>query len=341
MFSANGLVERMNQTIGNLLRNLVYSAPNRFIDWSEKLPLLEISINNSNVLRSKYTPYFLNYGYHPCFFLDSSDVFRPLDVTETTKEFNSRLQSDFTYFQDLLRKEKNRMKTSIDPQRRAVEFEVGSYVLLNEAKRAQAAGHPLSKLADRFSGPYRILKNLPNDAYLLDIPHSLRHPVFHIFLRPYLPQSELLYLDNSVTCSFDNEDVLLHPTTFVNVCKAFQFFPEIDLFASARHHQVNSYCSQFPDPNAVACDAFSLNWRNLRCWINPPWSLIPAVLSKISNERCSALMLIPLWRSAPWFSKFSSLCHSHLILKGSLYVDDNGLLRPPPSWLSCVGFISF
>ena len=126
-----------------------------------------------------------------------------------------------------------------------------------------------------------------------------------------------------------------------NVCKAFRFFPEIDLLASTRHHQVNSYCSQFPDPNAVACDAFSLNWRNLRCWINPPWSLIPAVLSKISNERCSALMLIPLWRSAPWFSKFSSLCHSHLILKGSLYVDDNGLLRPPPSWLSCVGFILF
>ena len=108
------------------------------------------------------------------------------------------------------------MKSSIDPRRRAVEFEVGSYVLLNEANRAQAAGHHFSKLADRFSGPYRILKNLPNDAYLLDIPHSLRHPVFHIsFLRPYLPQSELLYLDNSFTCSFHNEDVLLHPTTFV------------------------------------------------------------------------------------------------------------------------------
>ena len=340
--SSNGLVERMNQTIGNLLRNLTYSTSNRFTDWTEKLPLLEISINNSNVLRSKYTPYFLNYGYHPCFFLDSTDVFRPSVSTETTKEFYTRLCSDFSTFQELLRKEKDRMKTSVDPLRRSVEFEPGSYVLLNEAKRALAAGHPLGKLADRFSGPYRILKSIPNDTYLLDMPHSLRHPVYHIsFLKPYLPQSELMHVEGAIPCSSDNEDVMLQPQMFRKLCWCFQFLPEIDLFASNLHHQVNAYCSKMPDPYAIACDAFNLNWRNLRCWINPPWTLIPAVLSKIANEQPYALMLVPLWRNAPWFPKFSSLCKQHIILNGPLYVDNSNRLRPPPRWLSCVGLIYF
>ena len=60
----------------------------------------------------------------------------------------------------------------------------------------------------------------------------------------------------------DNTEWQLAPIILKNIVHTFNFVPELDLFASNLHAQVSCYVSWFPDPNAVANNAFSLSWEN-------------------------------------------------------------------------------
>ena len=51
--------------------------------------------------------------------------------------------------------------------------------------------------------------------------------------------------------------------------------------ASRLNHQVPKYVSEYPDPGALAVDAFLLDWSRLTYLIHPPVALPPRVLRKI------------------------------------------------------------
>ena len=70
------------------------------------------------------------------------------------------------------------------------------------------------------------------------------------------------------------------------MCQKFDVYPEIDLFASARQHQLPSYCTADPhDHNAEGYNAFSFFWTpGIALYINPPWSLLDQVVDKIVRE---------------------------------------------------------
>ena len=54
-----------------------------------------------------------------------------------------------------------------------------------------------------------------------------------------------------------------------------EFTPNIDLFTSWINHQFVKYVSFKQDPQAIATDAFTLNWANLNFYACPPISVIP------------------------------------------------------------------
>ncbi|XP_062609256.1 uncharacterized protein LOC134271003 [Saccostrea cucullata] len=77
---------------------------------------------------------------------------------------------------------------------------------------------------------------------------------------------------------------------------------EVDLFASKHNHQLNKYYSYTPDPNALGVDAFAHSWRNIDCYLFPPFSVISSVLKKIEEEEVQfALLIAPVWKTQPWF----------------------------------------
>lgn len=47
---------------------------------------------------------------------------------------------------------------------------------------------------------------------------------------------------------------------------------QVDLFASRLSNQLPQYVSWRPDPGAMACDAFSLDWSQVKGYANPPWN---------------------------------------------------------------------
>jgi hypothetical protein len=78
--------------------------------------------------------------------------------------------------------------------------------------------------------------------------------------------------------------------------------PEIDLFASRINHKVSKYVSWKPDPHAMQIDAFTMSWNGPLMYIFAPFSLNGRVLQKIEEDVCEALLIVPLWPTAAWYS---------------------------------------
>jgi hypothetical protein len=144
--------------------------------------------------------------------------------------------------------------------------------------------------------------------------------------------------------TYDNQDVMCHPDLFNFICQHFKIHPQIDLFASAQHHQLPCYVSKQPDPKAHHIDAFTLTWSVFETvYINPPWILIPQVLLKLHHEMLhrpyTALLILPHWPNATWWPLWKYLSPSHITLSGRLYLDNNQQLRPPPKWDTVTGIV--
>ena len=82
---------------------------------------------------------------------------------------------------------------------------------------------------------------------------------------------------------------------------------EIDLFASRINAKCPKYVAWCRDPQALFIDAFSRSWSDFYSYIFPPFSLIGRVLQKIRAEQASALVIVPLWPTEPWFPTFLGL----------------------------------
>ncbi|PFX18469.1 Gag-Pol polyprotein [Stylophora pistillata] len=72
----------------------------------------------------------------------------------------------------------------------------------------------------------------------------------------------------------------LDKTTFKDVTSRF-YTPQVDLFASTINRQLPLYVARYPDPEALAVDAFSQKWDKWSVFIHPPIILLPRILQKI------------------------------------------------------------
>ena len=109
---------------------------------------------------------------------------------------------------------------------------------------------------------------------------------------------------------------------FQSICQKF-YKPEVDLFASRLNHQVPQYVSRYPDPGALAVDAFLQDWSKWTSLIHPPVVLLPRILKKIRADQATALLIAPNWAGQPWFPELLQM-----------HVDLPLLLPQHPSLLS-------
>lgn len=83
--------------------------------------------------------------------------------------------------------------------------------------------------------------------------------------------------------------------------------PDIDLFADRNNKKCSDFVSWRRDPDALAVDAFTISWSRLRFYDFLPFSLILRVLQKIISDNATGLLVVPLWKTQPWFPLFSAL----------------------------------
>ena len=103
------------------------------------------------------------------------------------------------------------------------------------------------------------------------------------------------------------------------------FIPDIDLFALRLNTKIDCFVSWHPEPGAMAVDAFSISWANLKCYAFPPFSLLTQVLAKIRNDKALVLLIAPVWTTQNWYSLLLQLEVEQPI---SLPLKDNLLTLP-------------
>jgi len=172
----DGQSERTNRTVEQLIRTTVGLNET---EWLESLPLIEFTINNAVNSSTGFSPFYLNYNFHP---------FTPMSVTTHDLSIKNALAStmamkfhrNISQAQELLAQASNYQASYANKKRREITFEVGDQVYLSTKNLRMKIN---AKVKPRFVGPFRITQKISDVVYKLELPNNYTiHDVFHVSL---------------------------------------------------------------------------------------------------------------------------------------------------------------
>ncbi|XP_058742588.1 uncharacterized protein LOC131615102 [Vicia villosa] len=175
----DGQTEVVNRSVETYLRCFAGDHPRT---WHKFLHLAEYWYNTSFHSAIQMAPFKALYGRDPPSILD----YVSNSVSDVALE--DSLQQQQQILNDLkihLQKSRVAMEKQANMKRRHVTFVEGDWVLLKLQPYRQHTVHrrESQKLAQRYFGPFRIIKRTGTVNYLLDLPSSSRiHPIVHVSL---------------------------------------------------------------------------------------------------------------------------------------------------------------
>ncbi|RZB46923.1 Leucine aminopeptidase 1 isoform B [Glycine soja] len=185
----DGQIEVLNRVIEQYLRAFVH----RPSFWGNLLPWVEWSHNTSWNVGTGATPYEVTFGRKPFNFAEYISGSSKVDAVE---EMMIDRDTTFQAIRSKLFKAQAAMKSQADNKRRAVNYQMGDWVLLKLRPRwqvtARGAQALTGKLAKRFYGPFQVVERIGPVAYKLQLPEGVQiHPIFHCSkLKPFRGSSE-------------------------------------------------------------------------------------------------------------------------------------------------------
>ncbi|KAJ9508757.1 hypothetical protein QJQ45_028059 [Haematococcus lacustris] len=178
----DGQTERMNRVVEEMLRH--YIRPDQR-DWADHLPLVEFAINNARQESTRFTPFYLNYGYHP----RRAELLDLPQKVPRAHDFVLNIRRAVEQARLCLEKAQKRQKVYADGKRRHATFAPGDMVLLStQNMRGHSAQPGVRKLKPRYVGPFEVQYMVGEAAVKLELPQqwSRFHNVFHVSLvKPY------------------------------------------------------------------------------------------------------------------------------------------------------------
>ncbi|OXA56621.1 Polyprotein P3 [Folsomia candida] len=112
----------------------------------------------------------------------------------------------------------------------------------------------------------------------------------------------------------DSSDFMLSTFYFDRICREFGV-PEIDLLVSHGTTQCKRFYSYKPDPTSEGIDAFSFTWVE-HFYAFPPFNLVNRVINKIIEDKSEGIVVVPEWKSQPWFPLFNRLAVTPVLKLG-------------------------
>ena len=128
----------------------------------------------------------------------------------------------------------------------------------------------------------------------------------------YLPGSKNVQANRLSRDFPDSSDWRLDPVVFKSLNSRWPC--KVDLFASRWNRQLPQFISWKTDPDAMAVDAFSIQWVGMKTFMFPPFSMINRCLAKILQEKADAVLITPTWHTQPWYGTLLSVLVDHPIL---------------------------
>ena len=185
---ADGQVERVHRTLGDMLRNYIGNLA--LNEWHTLLPAAQFAINNSWHSTLGTTPFKLVLGKPPRLPFRIADV---LDPYPPAREWAKLRGHGLIEARKCLEAAQQRQTAYYDGKHKPVRYKVGDQVMLKTnhltVKRdGQQVKVNTTKLMPKWMGPFEITKIINDLAYKLKLPtpYSRVHPVFHVSkLKPY------------------------------------------------------------------------------------------------------------------------------------------------------------
>lgn len=162
---ANGQVERFNRTISDALSAKCHGGNDNI--WDEYIGEVQLGINTTINKTTGKSPSELLFG---CRLMNASENILADVITETTERIEGdaldRLRSDA---RERIEKQQEYAKKQFDKHRTCQrQYSVGDLVRIERTVIDKDHVGKSQKLIPKFQGPYRILKILPNDRFLVE-----------------------------------------------------------------------------------------------------------------------------------------------------------------------------
>lgn len=207
---ANGQIERYNATILSALTATISDER----EWEKKLPQVQFAMNNTVNTTTGKTPSELLMGYRPRGVSDAPlTVEIQKDRPTTSNLFESRKVASAR-----TRVAQEKSKERYDRKRKTPkEYREGELVLVKK----QRTGEGSKKLLPHYKGPFKIVKTLPNDRYILEeiegSHRSKRAPYKNVEavdkLKKWVPETGISSSSSDNETESDLPGKFLFPTT--------------------------------------------------------------------------------------------------------------------------------
>ena len=112
-----------------------------------------------------------------------------------------------------------------------------------------------------------------------------------------------------------NSEWSLHDHDFKTISKLWTHTPDMDLFASYHNCKFPKFVSWKPCLDAMHIDAFTLNWKNIKGFLFPPFPCVASVVRKCIDDEVTMLCgVFPLWPTKTWYPALMCLAGGSVTL---------------------------
>ena len=153
----------MNAVVSQTLRCLITDVAD-LGRWKDFLPTVKMVVNSLPNRSTRYSPFFLMYGYHPVLPVELLKGDKSTNV-ETLLKFLDRTQEVWHKARVQMEKAMVALKKYYDQKHWDIQFSVGDSVLLS-TQNLRFKGIP-HKLQRKFCSSYKVLEKIGAQAYRL------------------------------------------------------------------------------------------------------------------------------------------------------------------------------
>ena len=165
----DGQTEVVNRSLGNLLRCLVGE---NMGNWDLLLPRAEFAYNSSVNRSTGKSPFEIVHGYKPRKPLDLIPLPTHARISESAESYAQHVKELHKEISKKINMSNETYKHLADSHKRLKEFYEGDYVMVRLKPERFPPG-TIRKLHARGAGPFKIVKRIGPNAYVLELPPDI------------------------------------------------------------------------------------------------------------------------------------------------------------------------
>ncbi|CAL2276889.1 unnamed protein product [Prunus armeniaca] len=190
----DGQTEVTNRTLGNMVRSVCGEKPKQ---WDYALLQVEFAYNSAVHSATGKSPFSIVYTAIPNHVVDLVKLPRGQQTSMAAKNLAEEVVAVRDEVKQKLEQTNAKYKAAADRHRRVKVFQEGNSVMIFLRKERFPVG-TYSKLKPKKYGPYKVLKRINDNAYVIELPDSMGiSNIFNVADLYEFREDEVLYPDHN------------------------------------------------------------------------------------------------------------------------------------------------